>query len=161
MKKILFRLLLLVVFIITTVLLYNTFTSYSKQVNEPAVQGETVSDSVLTRLSAALKIPSISRPFQVDTAALDALHKLIDSSYTNVGRTLRRTRVNRYSLLYRWEGKNTNLNPILIMAHQDVVPVSEETLNRWTYPPFSGAIADGYVWGVGRQKFYDEYSRSG
>lgn len=149
MKKVLLRLFLLVVFIISAVLLFNTFTSYTKQVAVPAVQGEVVNDSVLTRLSAALKIPSISRPFQVDTAALDALHQLIDSNYTRVGRALRRTRVNRYSLLYRWEGKNTNLAPVLIMAHQDVVPVSDETLGRWTYPPFSGAIAEGYVWGRG------------
>ncbi|MEM5773643.1 MAG: M20/M25/M40 family metallo-hydrolase, partial [Anaerolineaceae bacterium] len=33
--------------------------------------------------------------------------------------------------------------------HQDVVPVAESSLDQWDYPPFSGAIADGYVWGRG------------
>jgi carboxypeptidase PM20D1 len=35
------------------------------------------------------------------------------------------------------------------MAHQDVVPVDEHTREKWTYPPFSGAIADGFIWGRG------------
>src|SRR5437879_406677 len=36
--------------------------------------------------------------------------------------------------------------PLLLMSHLDVVPVEPEF---WTHPPFSGDIADGYVWGRG------------
>ena len=36
--------------------------------------------------------------------------------------------------------------PILLMSHTDVVPVEPE---YWTHEPFSGEIADGYVWGRG------------
>ena len=36
--------------------------------------------------------------------------------------------------------------PILLMSHTDVVPVEPE---YWTHDPFSGEIADGYVWGGG------------
>ncbi len=32
-------------------------------------------------------------------------------------------------------------------GHYDVVPI--ENSNEWTHPPFSGAIADGYIWGRG------------
>jgi carboxypeptidase PM20D1 len=35
------------------------------------------------------------------------------------------------------------------MAHQDVVPADESTLDKWTHPPFSGEIAEGFVWGRG------------
>jgi Gly-Xaa carboxypeptidase len=37
------------------------------------------------------------------------------------------------------------------MAHQDAVPVSKETLSRWTYSPFEGAIdeREEFVWGRG------------
>ena len=35
------------------------------------------------------------------------------------------------------------------MAHIDVVPVEEGTEQDWHYPPFSGALADGFVWGRG------------
>ncbi len=36
---------------------------------------------------------------------------------------------------------------IILLNHIDVVPSGEDSL--WTYPPFSGAIAEGYVWGRG------------
>lgn len=35
------------------------------------------------------------------------------------------------------------------MAHQDVVPVNNATLDRWTHEPFSGYIDDEWVWGRG------------
>ncbi len=39
--------------------------------------------------------------------------------------------------------------PLLFLGHLDVTPVEEETIPLWTEPPFSGAIAQGYVWGRG------------
>lgn len=36
---------------------------------------------------------------------------------------------------------------IVFMTHIDVVPAGDP--ERWTYPPFSGTIADGKVWGRG------------
>ncbi|KAJ3059627.1 hypothetical protein HDU98_004399 [Podochytrium sp. JEL0797] len=32
------------------------------------------------------------------------------------------------------------LEPILLMAHLDVVPVLPDTLDKWTYPPFEGFV---------------------
>lgn len=36
---------------------------------------------------------------------------------------------------------------LMLMSHTDVVPVEDE--NKWDYPPFSGEIVDGKVWGRG------------
>jgi acetylornithine deacetylase/succinyl-diaminopimelate desuccinylase-like protein len=36
--------------------------------------------------------------------------------------------------------------PFLMMAHLDVVPAEAD---KWTHPPFSGSIADGFLWGRG------------
>lgn len=36
---------------------------------------------------------------------------------------------------------------VVFLNHIDVVPAGEDSL--WQHPPFSGAIADGYVWGRG------------
>ncbi len=36
---------------------------------------------------------------------------------------------------------------IILLSHIDVVPADDPSL--WTYPPFSGTIADGKVWGRG------------
>ncbi|MDO5651955.1 MAG: succinyl-diaminopimelate desuccinylase [Moraxella sp.] len=38
--------------------------------------------------------------------------------------------------------------PVLCFAgHTDVVPVGDES--KWSYPPFSATVADGYLWGRG------------
>lgn len=54
-----------------------------------------------------------------------------------------------YSLLYTWAGSDPSLSPILLMAHQDVVPVNIGTEGDWEAPPFSGAIQNGYIYGRG------------
>jgi len=41
------------------------------------------------------------------------------------------------------------LDPILLMAHQDVVPVNAGTESDWEAPPFAGEIRNGYVYGRG------------
>jgi acetylornithine deacetylase/succinyl-diaminopimelate desuccinylase-like protein len=38
------------------------------------------------------------------------------------------------------------LKPLLVNHHLDVVPAEP---SRWTHPPFSGDVADGFVWGRG------------
>lgn len=48
------------------------------------------------------------------------------------------------SILLRWPGSGTGA-PVLFMNHHDVVSVSGD----WKYPPFSGEIAEGKVWGRG------------
>ncbi|MEO0606747.1 MAG: M20/M25/M40 family metallo-hydrolase, partial [Pseudomonadota bacterium] len=53
------------------------------------------------------------------------------------------------SLLFTWQGSDATLDPLLLMAHQDVVPVNIGTESDWDAPPFSGAIQDGYVYGRG------------
>jgi carboxypeptidase PM20D1 len=55
--------------------------------------------------------------------------------------------VNTYTLLLKWEGTDPTLKPILLLSHSDVVPVPDEA--SWTHPPFSGTIADGFLWGRG------------
>ncbi|WP_300375592.1 M20 family peptidase [Henriciella sp.] len=53
------------------------------------------------------------------------------------------------TLLYTLEGSDPSLDPLLLMAHQDVVPVNIGTEDDWDARPFSGAIQDGYVYGRG------------
>ncbi len=47
------------------------------------------------------------------------------------------------SLLLRWPGRDRR--GLLLMSHQDVV----EAPGDWRYPPFSGTIAQGRLWGRG------------
>jgi carboxypeptidase PM20D1 len=59
--------------------------------------------------------------------------------------------VNEYGLVFRWKGKNPQLRPILFLSHYDVVPPGDYpiTAEGWHYPPFSGTIEDGKIYGRG------------
>lgn len=48
-------------------------------------------------------------------------------------------------LLFKWEGANHD-NPLVLMAHQDVVPVDE---THWDYPPFGATVVDDKVYARG------------
>ena len=102
-------------------------------------------------LSAAIKIQTISHedPAQNVTANFTALHELLAKTYPRLHATLTREVLEGFSLLYTWPGKDTSLEPVVFMAHQDVVPADEHTLDKWTHPPFSGRISDGFIWGRG------------
>ena len=49
------------------------------------------------------------------------------------------------SILLRWKGTNPQLQPIMLMKPHDVVEAS----GAWSYPPFSGEIANGKLFGRG------------
>lgn len=55
------------------------------------------------------------------------------------------TPVNTYNLVLHLEGSDPSLKPILLTAHQDVVPVNPETVNEWKYPPYSGYYDGQYI----------------
>jgi carboxypeptidase PM20D1 len=105
----------------------------------------------VTHLAEAIRIPTISHqdPEQVDTAAFDTFLAYLEDTYPTAFETLEVERVNGYSLLMRWPGAQDDLPPVLFDAHYDVVPIEPGTEADWTHPPFSGATADGYVWGRG------------
>lgn len=58
-------------------------------------------------------------------------------------------KVNYHGLVYIWEGSDKSLKPLILMAHQDVVTVSNDTLDKWPYPPFDGHYDGTYMYGRG------------
>lgn len=108
-----------------------------------------VPSNIHERLSEVIQIPTITErdPAQLDSATYSTLYEELEGFFPAVHATLDTTHVNDLSRLYRWEGQDPSLAPVVLMAHVDVVPV-EDTL-AWAYGPFSGRIADGHVWGRG------------
>src|SRR6185295_7453371 len=80
--------------------------------------------------------------------ALDDMHAWMEATYPYFHEAAG-PEVFDKSLLFTWIGKNPNLPPVMLMAHLDVVPVVPGTEKDWTHAPFSGDIAEGFVWGRG------------
>jgi len=78
--------------------------------------------------------------------AFKQLHQMLAKTYPLVHQKLKREVVNGYSLLYTWQGSRADLEPVMVMAHQDVVSADP---TEWTHPPFEGKIVDGFIWGRG------------
>ena len=110
------------------------------------------SAAVARRLSGAIKFQTVTYGQGVReaerTAALRGLHDYLDRAYPYFHEDAPQE-IFGESLLFVWRGTDENLPPILLMAHLDVAPVAEGTEGNWTHEPFSGDIADGYVWGRG------------
>ena len=108
-------------------------------------------DAISSRFSEAIAIPTVSPQREEDRQPeiFRAFHDFLEISFPATHATLERETVNELSLLYRWEGREPRLDPILLMAHTDVVPVIPGTEEAWQHPPFGGVIADGQIWGRG------------
>ncbi len=133
-------------------LLFNTFRISSKQMLEviPAKNIE-ISDSALKHLSDAIKLRTVSfsDPTLMDSTQFDKFLLFLEKTYPLVHSKLSLEKVNIYTLVFEWKGKNTSLKPVLLMGHYDVVPVIQGTEKMWKHMPFAGEIAEGFVYGRG------------
>lgn len=108
-------------------------------------------DAAVAHLSAAAQIRTISHqdPAENEIAEWDRLHGWLAKTYPAMHRAMTRTILPNRTLIYYWPGSDPAAKPIIVMAHQDVVPVTEGTEGDWKYPPFAGTIAENAVWGRG------------
>lgn len=108
-------------------------------------------DLAAQHLSQAVQIPTISMQDSAleDMSQWQALRLWAERTYPAAHAVMRRELVAEHTLMFTWQGSEPNLPPIVLMAHQDVVPVLPGTEPQWKHPPFSGAIADGAIWGRG------------
>ncbi len=134
------------------IVLIRTLLFTSKQVPVAPLAGDPADDqAAAVCLSKAITFPTISYVdwTKIDGSAFLALHDCLAGTFPRVHAGLKREVVSDYALLYTWPGQDPSLKPILLMAHLDVVPIEQGTEGKWTHPPFSGQIADGFVWGRG------------
>ena len=108
-------------------------------------------DRAAKHLSQAIQCRTVSNPdpSKVDWSEFERFHDFLDREYPLIAKTLEKEKVGEASLIYRWRGKNSDLKPIALLSHQDVVPVSSGTEQDWEHPAFDGVIDGGYVWGRG------------
>jgi carboxypeptidase PM20D1 len=133
-------------------LLFNSLRGGSRQITvTPQPELAVDIDAAARRLGAAVRARTISYDDRRadSTPAFGQLHALLASSFPSAHRILERELVNGLSLLYTWHGSDPSLAPMMLLAHQDVVPIAPGTERDWQQAPFDGVIDGGYVWGRG------------
>jgi carboxypeptidase PM20D1 len=105
-------------------------------------------DVVVDKLRTLVRIATVSRVDEdaVDPAAFQAFHDELARQFPLLHDRLERIPVGTHGLLFRWTGRSAE-RPVVLMAHQDVVPVDESA--PWQHPPFGAEIHDGAIWGRG------------
>ena len=143
------RLLLFIIFpalALAAVLVARTLGFRSRQAVVAPVPPEPLDSLALAqRLAGALRFKTVSYQdsAQFDAHEFEGLQRYLEDSFPKVHATLKRERVNGYGLLYEWTGTDSTLAPVMLLAHQDVVPIEPGTEGHWTEPPFGGRIAGG------------------
>ena len=139
-------LLLLLIFVVTRALLFGTDQLSVAQIEDIKLDPQVKAK----RLGEALSFKTVSiADGPVATQAFLNFHQFLEATFPNTHTELKKETVNEHSLLYTWQGSDATLKPMLILAHMDVVSVKEDSVAKWTYPPFDGVLADGYIWGRG------------
>ncbi len=152
MARVLLRLLaglVLVIVVLLAVLLFNTLR-YTPEAT--ATGGEVFDLGVdiereTRHLSEAVQFRTISTDLKHPDFA--AFLDFIETTYPLVHSTMTREVLARQTPLYKWEGSDPSLAPILLAGHYDVVPIAPGSHDLWEHEPFSGTIDAEFVWGRG------------
>jgi len=149
--RLLLVLAVLALLLLAAVLAINTARLGSRQIAVAPLPALTMDlEAAAQRLAAAVRIKTISYDDRRSAgSAFTDLHELLARSFPKTHRVLQRELINGASLLYTWRGSDAALPPLLLMAHQDVVPVAPGTERDWQQEAFGGQIAAGFVWGRG------------
>jgi carboxypeptidase PM20D1 len=104
----------------------------------------------LQRFIGAIQIPTESKSEQPpDLAAMQRFRDYLQQSFPKVHAGLQREVLPDGAVIYTWQGKDPAAQPVILMGHMDVVPAAAETISQWRHPPYSGDVADGFIWGRG------------
>ena len=95
------------------------------------------------KLSRMVQMETVSDRSKAEVEKFRAFHGLLRELFPRVFAACEVVEIDG-NLLLKWKGR-TAKQPILLMSHMDVV----EATGDWKYPPFSGTIAEGKVWGRG------------
>ncbi|CCH46021.1 Carboxypeptidase S [Wickerhamomyces ciferrii] len=123
---------------------------------EYIVKDKAFREESIKKVIGAVRIPTVTYDYYEDPLVnpqqwnnFTRFHAFLEAQFPTVYQNLKVSRLNGFGLVFEWEGSNSKLKPILLAAHQDVVPVEQETISKWKYPPFEGVSDGKYIWGRG------------
>ncbi|MDG1023082.1 MAG: M20 family peptidase [Flavobacteriaceae bacterium] len=141
----------ILVIVLIGILIRNTLTLNSKQVASAPLETITFPDDIFENLSEAIQYPTISYSEESipDSTAFRGFHRFLSETFPLVHSRLVLEKINEYSLLFTWKGSDSSKKPVILMSHQDVVPVDQPTLSDWEAMPFEGKISSEHIIGRG------------
>lgn len=131
----------LLMVIIIRALLFKDKRSYYKETNFNYQE-----DDIVNKLGTLIKIPTISHPNEIDIdftqfdLLIETTKKLYPTVFTKCEHEITKERAIRIKV----SGKSSE-KPTVLMAHYDVVPVTDE----WDYNPFLGEVVGDSLYGRG------------
>ncbi len=108
----------------------------------PAINWDEAENEVVARLRDLLRLDTRNPPGN-ETRAAEYLRAVLERE--GIECTVVGPEPDRGTLIARLRGDGSQ-PPLLLMSHTDVVAVEPE---KWTHDPFSGDIADGFIYGRG------------
>lgn len=112
--------------------------SHSDPVTDP---GEAVK-----RFAGTIGFPTVSSPGKFPLEPFHRMREYAFSSWPGVFSRLETGVIGEASLLLFWRGTSPEAPPLMLTAHQDVVPPGD---GNWAFDPFSGRVDRGRVYGRG------------
>lgn len=138
--------------VVAIVVVGRTLAFTSRQIHATTTPSPVTMDgtTVAQHVGRAVSFQTVSSGGEAmppDRGAFAGLHQFLAETYPLTHKVLSREVVGEASLLYTLPGGDPSLPPVLLLAHQDVVPA--ESPGAWTHDPFGGELAGGTVWGRG------------
>jgi acetylornithine deacetylase/succinyl-diaminopimelate desuccinylase-like protein len=109
-----------------------------------AIEWDKVREEAVQILSRYLQAETTNPPGK-ETAGARVLQQVLERE--GLATTLLESQPERGNLICTMKGRDS-LSPLILLHHIDVVPAEAD---KWDYPPFSGVVVDGEIWGRGAQ----------
>lgn len=108
-----------------------------------------MNETYVKHLQGMVRIPTLSNSDmeKMDFSQFAKFHDYLAETYPVLHEKMEKKIIGRAGLLYKLTGKKSDKLPVLLMAHQDVVPEGDHA--KWLHAPYSAEIADGCIWGRG------------
>lgn len=134
-----------VIVLLLLIALVRTLCIPQKSASYSPVDDKQREESYADKLSKMVQVETVSKRGEAQEEKFTAFHSLLKQLFPAVFAACEYHNL-QGSMLLKWKGRASD-KPILFLGHMDVVEAS--TPQAWKYPPFSGTVAEGRVWGRG------------
>ncbi len=103
---------------------------------------------IVDKLSSAIRFKTVSYTEQsrIEYDQYEQFLEFLSTAFPTLFRAAEKEIVSNYSLVLKLPGSDPSAQPVLLLAHYDVVPADEAA---WKHPPFEGRVAENALWGRG------------